>query len=278
MDAKLKRHKDAMAEELALVGKQIGVDMQLASYESQMGYPATVSNVDKARQWSNAKCRLGATAVMDECLREASMGFAIYGHFLHNVGGQWAYRQPAGIGGMINPEWQGLQRVAEQFGPLRFADPLEIRIDRQNVEGVDCRKIGVYYAVSLDDPSTRLLAILNRNLDLSAFPSFHPDHDPDVTGAAKIVICTSWKSVAAVTAIRNIGPMLEHNLAPVGQMYDYVNRIFYSDPLSTGVTIDAVPVAPPVNAGRIELDGVLGVPAGGLRGGNFVVLKLEGVA
>lgn len=269
----------SLAEAAAAVGKVVGVDVFHDLYEAGPGYQlngmnnVSVSVWESVKQEAVQKSRASAAAQLDAiCLawqRGWTSNFFYFGRGdgWKSHGDDWTEYLTYSVGRVLG----------ESLGRFRahILHPVSMRV----TDGVD--DVGVYAFESVTHPGRWIYIAVNRVPDLTVLAPDDPMYDAEDTGTRSVTFRTHHSSLSSCRVfLGGIGNMREHDRWPAGTRVDLdasKRPVVVEDPLC--IDFDAIwhdmPV--PADPARIVIDDALGADPDGLRGGNFIMVMVDGM-
>lgn len=256
-------------------GKAIDVDVRMDYYEAGAGYQidginGSLTLAEQIVQEVQRKSRAMITAQLDAFCVAADLGCE-YNFFTIQPGGIYASHRNDGVEYGI---WAVLRCMFESIGIARSHSVA--RLKGGLTSGIE--DTGVFAFQSKNTPSKWLLSVLNRTLNRAVLDPADPLYSAGDTGTKAITICTPWASATGCRIwTAGIGNMREHNRYLVGKRAASPSGLV-DDPLCVEFNYDWTTVSVPSNLSRLAINSAVGADAGGLRGGNCLMIELTGVA
>lgn len=260
----------------AEMGTTLGVDVVADWYEGATGYaiPNSITAAEVIVQQAVTKSIGGGAANLDQFLYAQSVGQRP-NFFTLSFGDFWTSHREDGVE-FLN--YTAAKVLVEKLGSYRVYPILAARNDRITVVGGSLPRISAYGLQSVADPSHWVIVAINRAIDRAALEPEDADYDAGDTGTVSCTLRSSFQSAATCSVFTaGIGNMREHNRYAEGQRLK-TDGTFEADPLCVEFDTTWHSVDVPADVSRIVINDDLGADAGGLRGGNFLMIELTGVA
>ena len=260
-------------------GRIYGTDLLPAIYEAGPGYQLNglnhvkISEGEALVQEVVMKSRGSGTATLDNLLMSAQHGLWGANFYKIGRGDLWNSTSFNGETDVDFPPYTLPRIVTAEIAPCAVYAvtpfrPLQHSLpDREGaVTTVD--SAAVYALRSTADPTTWMLAFVNRRIDPSVLNPDDPDYRSDQPNLISIKLRTNWTRAVSLTEWANTGNFREHNRYPVGKRLTATGD-FVPDPLCVAITIKPIAKDLPADLALLSVD----VPAGGC-----ILWKLTGVA
>lgn len=268
--------QDAAAD----VDKVYGADVVPDWYEGAPGYQlnglngASMGAADYIVQEVVKKSRGSATSMADHLFMAQYYGQRP-NFFVLQTGDRWSSHREDGTEFLT---WTVGKTLAERLGSYRIHPITTINNETVTINGASLPKVAAYGLQSVADPSHWIIAVLNRRMDYSVLETDDDLYDAGDTGIASCLIRTAVQSATGCAVFTaGIGNPREHNRYAEGTRLN-ASGSYDADALCVEFDTSWTTVDVPANVGAIVIDDDLGASVGGLRGGNFLMVELTGVA
>lgn len=274
-ESKLIKREDALAQTAATLGKTLGRDVFHDIYEAGPGYQldglngAALSAEQSIVQECVKKSRAAAMAQLDAVCICWTRGW-LPNFFTMGVGTAWKSHREDGVEYL--PHAVG-RVISERLGPFRAHDIYPIKTSSRDA----VEDIGIRAFQSISEPGRWLYVVLNRRIDQTVLDPRDPLHDAAQSGVLPVTILTPHASATQCRVFKaGLGNMRAHNRYPEGARRQ-VDNSYAPDPLCVSFDLDWHVQDVPADVGRLVIDDRFGADPGGLRGGNFLMIELNGV-
>lgn len=266
----------ALATAAADLGKTVGVDVFHDIYEAGPGYQlnglnnVAVTAAQAIVQECVQKSRAAALAQLDAICTCWQRGW-LSNYFTLGEGDYWKSHNPLGEEHL---SYAVGRVISESLGIFRAHEIYPLQMAQDN--GVD--EVVIYAFESLEMSGKWIYVVLNRALDRTVLDPSDPEYDATDAGIRPVTIHTMHDTaVGCRVFLGGIGNMREHNRYTPGKRLTEAGG-YTSDPLCVSFDLDWHEVAAPERIGTLTIDDTFGAEAGGLRGGNFVIIEFTGAA
>ena len=275
-ESALVAREGALRAVAARLGKTVGQDVFHDIYEAGPGYQldglngTSLTTDQSIAQECVKKSRASALAQLDAiaiCWRRGWLS----NFFTMGGGDAWQSHNEDGTEYLTHAVGRV---IADRLGPFRTHDIYPLQIS--SLGGVE--DIGIHAFQSVSAPDRWIYAVLNRRIDPSVLAADDPLYIPSDKGILPVTILTPHAAAASCRVFRaGLGNMREHNRYAPGQRRSSAGGTI-SDPLCVPFDTTWHDIAVPADVSRIVVNETFGAEPGGLRGGNFVMIELSGVA
>lgn len=270
--------ESAMDVIAATLGKTIGTDLFHNVYEAGPGYQlnglngVAVTDAQAIVQECVMKSRAAAASQLDALLLAAERGW-LSNFFTLGIGSTWASHRNTDGGEYLT--WGVGRLLWESLGDFHVHRSIALSDPQLAGAGPTTR---AYALQSVTTPGKWLYAIINRKIDCSVLEEADPLYNAADDGTVSITLATPHRSATGCRVMTaGIGNMREHDRYPAGYRFN-TSKTYDADALCVEFDTSWSTVSVPGDLSRIAIDDALGAGAGGLRGGNFLLVELTGVS
>ena len=244
--------------------------LKMHTYEFGPGYDF-VEDEEEISQEVVMKSRAAGTANLDAVARRAVKGYGVECFFRLRDGNGWCSHSIPGQGGGRYLSWGLLKLIHETLGRVTT----RVLPTVQNpLRAGGHPTLGAFEFRSVEDPTSRIILALNRDIDVSLLNLNDPLYSPLRSGLEPCSVIAGIASCESVQYYANVGNFREHNRYPVGQRLDGLS--FVPDPLCVSINYDWTPGSSEGSFETVDIDTAFGAESGGLPAGNCVLIHMTG--
>jgi hypothetical protein len=261
---------------LAYVTGARAAGLEVVTYEGGPGFSlnglngAVVTAADDVVQEVVLKSRAGGVASFAVWCQKAAAGYAHQSFYRVADGDKWTSRALAGEGGP-SMAWMLVKLVHDALGPCR-AERLQITTSVPTAGSID-----LIEAYRFKSGSTAIIAVFNREIDVSLLETDDPLYNATPSGKHAVTVRTNINSCTGMEYYANVGNFREHNRYTPGKRLNSSTKLqTVDDALCVEFTYDWTVGTPPADPFLLTIDDEFGAESDGLRAGNCVLIKLTG--
>lgn len=252
--------------------------LQILTYEAGPGY-AQVNSLPLEAEIAQEvvmKSRAAGTLYLDAVAIRGTQGYAGEVYFRTTRGDYWTSHASPGHGEGVFMSYGLVKMVYQAVGICEVTRLTTVQSPTRPLGEAGIDAIRAYEFKSLADPSNRVIAAINRNIDPSLLDVDDPLYNASPAGTEAMTITSGIASCTGLEYYANVGNFREHNRYPAGQRLNLTEDGFDVDPLCVALSYNWTGGAALANASSIIIDDTYGADAAGLPAANAVLLHMTG--